>query len=132
MKTEAFLLCDAATDSQGKLNILGAFDSIFAREMPVAHRLCAVALRMRFAGTETGDHKIKISIIDADGKSIIPDMDGNIGIKTNDETASRAVNLILNIQGLKLQKFGEYRIDAAINGRHEASLPFYVRKMKIP
>ncbi|MHC4882477.1 MAG: DUF6941 family protein, partial [Planctomycetota bacterium] len=31
---EAFLLCDAATDQNGKLNVLGAFDNIFAKETP--------------------------------------------------------------------------------------------------
>ena len=28
MNIEAFLLCDAATDSAGKLNVLGAFDQL--------------------------------------------------------------------------------------------------------
>ena len=29
MEVEAFLLCDCATDQQGKLNILGAFDRLY-------------------------------------------------------------------------------------------------------
>ena len=34
MNIEAFLLCDAATDQQGKLNILGAFDNLYAKKIP--------------------------------------------------------------------------------------------------
>jgi hypothetical protein len=40
-----------------------------------------------------------------------------------------ATNMILNLQGLKFPGFGEYSIDLAIDGRHEASLPLYVRKI---
>ena len=52
MNVELFVLCDAATDYQGKLNILGTFDAIRAKEMPVVYPLCTVALRMRFQKTE--------------------------------------------------------------------------------
>ena len=37
MRLEIFTLCDAATDSVGKLNILGSFDTLWAREAPVSH-----------------------------------------------------------------------------------------------
>ena len=48
MNIEAFLLCDAATGHQGKLNVLGAFDTIYAKQLPVIHPACAIALRIRF------------------------------------------------------------------------------------
>ena len=36
---EIFTLCDAAADYQGRLNILGVFDTIFAPQMPASHPL---------------------------------------------------------------------------------------------
>ena len=49
MKVELYVLCDAATaDAGGKLNILGVFDRLNAREAPVTHPLCALAVRLRF------------------------------------------------------------------------------------
>jgi len=62
MNIEAFLLCDAATDQNGKLNVLGAFDNIFAKEMPTRHRACSIASRIRFSKIEAGDHTVKIFI----------------------------------------------------------------------
>ena len=70
MNIEAFLLCDAATDQQAKLNILGAFDIVFAKKVPAIHPACAVALRIRFQKIEEGNHSIRIYIIDEDGKGI--------------------------------------------------------------
>jgi hypothetical protein len=35
--------------------------------------------------------------------------------------------MALGIQQLKLPKFDEYSIDLAIDGRHEASIPLFVK-----
>ena len=67
MDVEAFILCDCATDQQGKLNILGAFDRLYTRKIPAVHPACAVAVRLRFSKFEEGEHTIKINLIDADG-----------------------------------------------------------------
>ena len=129
MNLEAFLLCDAATDQQGKLNILGAFDSLFAKQMPVIHPACAVAMRVRFEKIENGSHPVRIQIIDEDGKSIGPDLQASVNINIGPDADSTVTNLILNIQRLKLEKFGQYRIDLAIDNQIKGSLPFYVKEV---
>ncbi len=129
MNIEAFLLCDAATDQQGKLNILGAFDNIFAKKVPTMHPACAVAARIRFEKIEEGSHTIRIHIIDEDGKSIGPKLQGNINVRIGDDADSTATNIVLNIQRLKFEKYGQYRIDIAIDNQIKASLPFHVRKI---
>ncbi len=127
MDVEAFLLCDAATDQRGKLNVLGAFDTIFAKQVPTVHPACAVAVRIRFSKIEQGEHAVRISIIDQDGKEVVPKLEGKISVQVKDEAGSAVVNLILNFQRLKLPEYGEYRIDLAVDGRQEASLPLFVR-----
>lgn len=130
MKIELIVLCDAATEYQGKLNILGTFDAIWARSIPTVHRLCAVALRLRFSRIEEGKHIIKINIIDGDGKSIVKPLETGVNVMFKETVlTSMAVNMILNIQGLKFPNFGEYSIDLAVDGKHEASLPIYVNKV---
>jgi hypothetical protein len=127
--TELFALCDAATDYQGKLNILGAFDTVWARQMPTVHPLCAVAVRLRFARTEEGAHKVRINIVNDDGKGIIKPIEASINMQFKDGAPSTlATNIILNLQGLKFENFGEHAIDLAIDGRHEASLPLYINE----
>lgn len=127
MNIEAFLLCDAATDQNGKLNVLGAFDNIFVKEIPTRHRACSIAARIRFSKIEAGDHTVKIFIIDADGNSIGPKLEGGISVRIGDNAPAAVVNLILNMQNLEFQQFGQYQIDMAIDGAVQASLPLHIR-----
>jgi len=127
---EVYSLCDAATNDLGKLNLLGAFDSILASQLPVIHSQCTIALRMRFDSIERGEHKVAVTFVDLDGKNIIPPANGTINVNFPDGQRSGSANLILNIQRLKLEKYGEYSIDLAIDGRSEGSLPLFVIQPK--
>ena len=132
MNIEMIAFCDAATDSQGKLNILGAFDCIWSMQAPIMHAQCAVALRIRFDRIEEGDHRIRINVIDADGKSVMPSLNANMKVVFGIDQDSAVTNLILNIHQLKLDRFGPYAIDVAVDGRQETSLPFFVRQLQKP
>jgi len=127
MNVELFVLCEAATDYQGKISILGTFDSIYGRVLPVVHPHCAVAVRLRFSRSEEGEHLIKINIIDEDGKSVVKPFETKGDVRFGDiPRTSMAVNMILNLQGLKFGNFGEYAVDLSLDGRHVASLPLTV------
>lgn len=130
MNVEAFVLCDAATDSQGKLNILGAFDTLFVQAVPAVQAQCAVATRIRWEQIEGEDHKIAIHVINQDGKAVIPPLEGNIKVGFPDDASTAITNIILNIQGLKLETFSEHSIDLVVDSKHEASLPLYIRQAK--
>lgn len=129
MKVEMFVLCDAATEHMGKLNILGTFDTIHARQAPATHPLCAVAIRLRFERSERGDHRIRVNVIDADGQLVVPPLEANVQVRFPDEMPSFALNLILNLQGVRFARFGEYSIDLMADGRPTSSLPLFVRQL---
>ncbi len=129
MNIEAFLLCDCATQQQGKLNVLGAFDSIFTGRMPFALPGCAIALRIRFSKVEEGNHQARINIIDQDGKAIGPKLEGRMSVKFVDDADSALINSILFLHKLKFQEYGQYRIDLAVDGRQVTSLPLYVKNI---
>lgn len=126
MNVEVFALCDAATDSGGKLNILGVFDHIWTNETPATHPLCAIAVRIRFARIEEGNHRLNVTFADTDGKLVLPGLEASLGIRFGPEDPTASANVVLCIQKLKLETFGEYTIDLAIDGRHEGSIPLYV------
>ncbi len=128
MHIEIFSLCDAATEYSGKLNILGVFDTIWAKQAPVVYPQCAVALRIRFTNIERGEHKIVVHCVDLDGKHMIQPAEGTINIQFPDDLISAGTNLILNIQQLKLENFGEHAIRLAVDGREEAVLPLFFKK----
>ena len=130
MKIELFTLCDAATDSGGKLNILGSFDHISAKEIPAIHPFCAIAIKIRFARIEEGNHRLKITVADADGKLVIPGLDTSLAIRFGTDDSTVAANVVMLIQKIKFEQFGEYTIDLAIDGRQEGSIPLYVLQRK--
>ncbi len=130
MQIETFLLCDAATADGGKLNVLGAFDSVWLTKAPFVIPQCAVALRIRFQRIERGEHKITVNLVDTDGKNIIPPAQSSVNVNFPEEQDSGAANLILNVHGLKLEKPGRYSIDLAINGEQKISLPLFAREHK--
>jgi len=128
MNVEVMALCEAANDSQGKLNLLGAFDSIWARAMPAVHAACAVAIRMRFAQTESGEHRVAIHIIDEDGQMAFQPVDGKIQVNVRPEDGSAVANIVLNIHGLRFEHYGEYSVNLMVDGEEAATLPLFVRQ----
>jgi Family of unknown function (DUF6941) len=130
MRVEIFTLCDAATvDASGKLNILGSFDRLNAREAPVTHPQCSLAMKLRFERVEEGQKRIRIAFIDSDGAAVITPLEATANVGFRDEDSTSTVSLALNIHQLRLPKFGEYSIDLAIDDRHEASSPLYVSRI---
>ena len=73
MNVQVAVLCDAATDDNGKLNILGAFDTIYTQQLPAIHPQCSIALRVTFFNTDEGKHNLHFNFVDADGASIMRD-----------------------------------------------------------
>jgi hypothetical protein len=131
MRVEIFTLCDAATvDAGGKLNILGSFDRLSAREAPVMHPQCSLAMKLRFERVEEGRKRIRIAFIDSDGAAVMPPLEATVDVQFRGEDATATALLALNIHQLRLPRFGEYSIDLAVDDRQEASSPLYVSPIR--
>jgi hypothetical protein len=127
MKVEIFTLCDAATvDAGGKLNILGSFDRLNANQVPVTHPQCSLAIKLRFERIEEGKKRLRIAFIDSDGAAVMPTLDASTEVRFQGNDSTSTISLALNIQQLKLPRFGEYSIDLAVDDRHESSIPLFV------
>src|SRR4029434_1912366 len=72
MNIQVAVLCDAATDENGKLNLLGAFDTIYTQQLPAVHPQCSIALRITFGNEDEGSHKLKLTFVDAHVRPSIP------------------------------------------------------------
>jgi hypothetical protein len=128
MEIQIAVLCDAATDSNGKLNILGTFDTIYSTQLPVVHPQCSIAIRMTFNKVEEGAHRVRLNFVDEDGKSVWPaPIEMSVDVAVPDETIFLSRNFIVNIQKLTLDKEGLYSIDIAVNGRQEGCIPLLVK-----
>lgn len=127
MNIQVAVLCDAATDDHGKLNMLGAFDTIITPQLPAVHPQCSIALRVTFMAEDEGDHKMRLSFVDADGRSIMPPMDVPVQVTLPEDSLFLTRNFLVNIQQLKFQQPGLYSIDIFLDADQKASIPLLVR-----
>jgi hypothetical protein len=132
MEIQVAALCDSAVDYDGKLCLLGAFDTIVASSLPAVHPQCSVALRILFRKEEEGFHTVNVLFVDEDGRAIVPPMETSFDVELPDDLFFSTRNLILNLQQLPFSRRGAYSIDVSIDGRQMASIPLQVRIITPP
>jgi hypothetical protein len=128
MNIQVAVLCDAATDDRGKLNLLGAFDTIITPQLPAVHPQCSIALRITFSSEDEGEHKLRVSFVDADGRNVMPPMPPiPVAVQLPEDTHFVTRNFIVNIQQLKFAQPGLFSIDIFLDDDQKASVPLLVR-----
>lgn len=130
MNIQVAVLCDAATDDNGKLNLLGAFDTIYTPQLPAVHPQCSIALRVTFFNGDEGKHVLRLNFVDADGRSIMPDPGlppVPVEVVLPDDMHFGTRNFIVNIQQLKFEEPGLYSIDLSLDDQPQASIPLLVK-----
>lgn len=128
MNIEIAAICDAATanDVGGRLNILGAFDRIFAK-FPLVIPQCSAAFRLRYQRSEAGTHQLSLSIEDVVGHAVVPPMQSEIEllpVVQGFDTA--AVNMVLNMQRLQFKRPDKYIVRLVVDNEELATLPLYI------
>ncbi len=127
MNIQVAVLCDAATDDNGKLNLLGAFDTIYTQQLPAVHPQCSIALRVTFGHEDEGEHQLRLNFVDADGRFIMPGIDIPVQVVLPGDSHFGTRNFIVNIQQLKFEGPGLYSIDLLMDNRSQASIPLLVK-----
>jgi len=126
------LLADNAhVDASGKLYVLGEFRYIFAATVPARHGHFAVVARW-FAETVEVQGKqnlIELEMVEMDGVPILPRSPkipiNFIPVGPIERGKSQA-QLILNLDGLILPKYGDYAIHFFVNETHAGRVNFHV------
>ena len=130
MNIQMAVLCDAAVDYNGKMSILGTFDTLFAGNLPAVHPQCSVALRVSFERNEEGMHQLRLNFVNEDGHPIMPSMDVPVDVTFQDDLTFVSRNFIVNIQQLKLEQEGLYSVDVSLDEKELTSIPLAVRKVE--
>jgi hypothetical protein len=129
MNIQVAVLCDAANEDSGKLNLLGSFDTIFAPQLPAVHPQCSVALRVTFMSGDEGEHKLKLNFVDADGKSIMPPIEIPVSVTLPEDVHFLTRNFIVNIQQLKFAETGLYSVDVRLDDVSQGNIPLQIKHM---
>ena len=130
MKVLIAAVSDHAWVESGCLTICRAFDTITAVKFPYSAPRLSIGLRILIRRSEVGEHKLKVSLADSDGKKLLnADIDMNVQMPAESLPES-SFSFAMNGQNVTFQKPGDYVVDIIVDGRVESSIPIYIREKK--
>lgn len=129
MKVPLAVLCDAANVSrEGKLNILGVFSALRARQFPCVHPSLTLVVALEATYTERGEHAVDIRLVDADGGELLK-LDGRVDVQGERPGRPILTQAILQLNNITFPRPGTYTVDILLDRRHERSLPLEVHEL---
>jgi len=128
MEVDLAVIADAANVSQeGKLNILGVFDTIWAREFPFRHASMVFVVRMNADFTEQGAHRMEVRLMDADGRQLFR-AEGPMQVPGAIPGRPHKPHVIMGLSGISFSMPGDYSFEVMVDGQLMKSVPLYVMK----
>jgi hypothetical protein len=127
LKIEIFTFCDFVQENDGKLTIIGTFDTIIARAFPCVHPQLFVIIRIRFDIWEFSKHRFRIETRDLNGDTCMDAINGNM-IVNGAGNATAVSHLIFTVSNLRFKNSGMISFALYMDDREVASIPLYVRK----
>lgn len=126
MRVPLAVLADYANvTAEGKLNIMGIFNRINAASMPAVHTQMRLVIHFQTDPADRGQSKqIDIKLLDADGKVLLA-LGSNLAI-SEDQPLTAEFNEILELTGLRFERFGDHSFHVMVNGETKAQIPFKV------
>jgi len=128
MTADIFTLCDFAQESDGKLTLVGAFDTIYAKRFPAVHPSMCLALRIRFYIHEAGSHSIRIEFSAQHGKEVVNTIEGETKVE-DFSGSSRVIHSVFNLVNTPIEREGAVNITLTVDGREMLTSPLYAKKI---
>jgi hypothetical protein len=126
-------LCDSAADYNGKLCVLGAFDTLCAPQFPIVHPQCSLAVRLLFSPKEAGRHDFQIQFVDEAGAQLMPPFppDRHLEVVFPPGAVPFVTrNLVLNLQRLRFESPGVFHFRISLDGAEIIALPLRVTRFE--
>ena len=131
MKVPLAVLADAANVSrEGKLNIFGIFNRLWAVNFPAQHPQMQLVMVFEADSGEAEQKKIvNVQLMDADGKKILA-IEGEFTLPKAQAGHPIRINHILPLPGIPLPGSGDYEFTVLVNGETKAHVPFSVAQAR--
>lgn len=113
--TFAVLADYANVSREGKLNVMGIFDRVFARQVPSRFPPMQLVIRLEAQPEELGrEHALRIQLSDPEGAALF-DINGSFTPRGPDPTHAVSVNHVVGLADLPLQRTGVHTISIWID-----------------
>lgn len=130
MDVKLALLADAANVSrEGKLNILGVFDAIYARQFPTVHPHMALVLRFEAGPAEKGTARhVEVQLVAADGRVLV-NLPGHVNLAHPGAGEPAVLDHVLSFTNTRFEAPGRYTLRVAVDGVVAAALRLRVEQL---
>lgn len=131
MEIALSLLADYSNVSkEGKLNILGIFDRIYAQSVPATHPQMQIIMTLEADSMESNrDHVLEVELIDADGNKLFS-ISGHLKFSPPPPGEQVRINHCIQLNNVRFDHFGSYAFKILINNEVRKSVPLSVVEMK--
>ena len=117
--------CDAANVSrEGKLNLLGIFNSIHAAQFPCTHPHMALVLRVEARLGEEGTYPLELKLVDEDGHELFA-IAGQVTLQGGEPGRPMTAQTIMDINNFQMPRPGTYAFEIFIDKRHMRSVQIH-------
>ena len=118
--------------ADGKKNIIGTFNTIFAANFPARFaQNIYVLIRLEGHDSEAGEHELTVDIVNETGERIVtPPYTQKFSFDRNRTTTGTPLTreVVVEIEGLAFISAGNYDFAIRVDGRYLDSVPIYVRQ----
>jgi hypothetical protein len=130
MRVALALLADGANVTrEGKLNLLGIFDTIFARGFPVMHPLMQLVLRFEAEPAEAGTRRdLEVQFLAPDGHALFR-LPGAVAVQQRTVGDSVRIDQIVTLTNVQLEQPGRYRFEVRVDGALAATAALHVEQI---
>ena len=122
MNLDFAFICDYAEVS-GKINALGiGFDTIYSPKVPAKHPLFFLVLQLRASPAESGEKNLQISLINDDGKDMMPPLSGKFEMRKLESGLENIHRIAVSIKDVEFPKYGHYSLRTVVDGTEMNSI----------
>jgi len=115
MEYEIFTICDNAQNYNGKLVIVGTFDTIFSQSFPLTYDAFSLAVKINCPTNEFKDGTLQVNLKnEKNGEDVCTPITANVPIDKS--ISSQTLTLVLNFNKVLFTEPGEYFIELKFNG----------------
>lgn len=137
MDVSLALLADYANvTADGKLNILGLFDTIFVQQFPAVHPQMQLIFQLEAHPAEAGQQKqVEVHLMTEDGRPILS-ISADMALQPKTSLAPIAEMMktqqIVGFHNVRFEKPGTYQFAILVNGDTKKTVSLKVQERKLP
>ena len=129
MKLQLFLLADFINVADGKLNIIGEFDTIWSENFPVQHPLMCIGAKISLGSDDFGRNQIiKLLLMDEEGNELFK-AEKEFNISPNSNTHHNYIS-VFYLVGTEFKHSAQHQFNLYVDEELLGTIPLIVAPRK--